>query len=420
MLLFARGSPTTALSTSDLKAGVLSVLEALGPRSRVLVLPPDITRFHSRAGELTRYVWERLGDRVAAILPALGTHAAMRGDEIQRMFVNIPPSLFRVHDFRHDAITVGTIADDTVAGFTGNRCRFEWPAQVNRLLVDGGFDCILSIGQVVPHEVAGMANHAKNIFVGTGGAAGINGSHFIGALCGMERIMGRADTPVRRLFDHAGRAFIPNAPITYLLTVIDTDGTTVRGLFAGPDRECFERAAALSQSVNITLLDRPVRKAVVYLDPQEYRSAWLGNKAIYRTRMALADAGELIVLAPGVCRFGEDPAIDRFIRAYGYCGTPAVMRAVAADPALADNLGAAAHLIHGSGEGRFTVTYCPGALTKAEIEGVHFHYGELDTMAGRYDPARLSAGWNVMPDGEEIFYIPNPALGLWAERSKFR
>ena len=54
------------------------------------------------------------------------------------------------------------------------------------------------------------------------------------------------------------------------------------------------------------MLDQPLRKAVVYLDPHEFRSTWLGSKAIYRTRMALADGAELIILAPAVKEFGED------------------------------------------------------------------------------------------------------------------
>ncbi len=128
---------------------------------------------------------------------------------------------------------------------------------------------------------------------------------------------------------------------------------------------------------------------MVFLDPHEFRSTWLGNKSVYRTRMALADNAELIVLAPAVHEFGEDPTIDTLIRKYGYCGTPATLQAVKDDPALAGNLSAAAHLIHGSSEGRFTIRYCPGHLTRAEIEGAHFEYGDLAEYTAKYNPEKL-------------------------------
>ena len=125
------------------------------------------------------------------------------------------------------------------------------------------------------------------------------------------------------------------------------------------------------------------------------------------------------MLAPGVHEFGEDAAIDALIRKYGYCGTPATLEAVRQDPDLAANLSAAAHVIHGSSEGRFTIRYCPGHLTREEIESVHFEYGDLAEYGSKYDPAKLADGWNVV-DGEEIFFISNPGLGLWAYRGRFK
>jgi hypothetical protein len=192
----------------------------------------------------------------------------------------------------------------------------------------------------------------------------------------------------------------------------------VRGLFIGDDIECFHRAADLSLQVNFEMLDRPIQKAVVYLEPHEFKSTWLGNKAVYRTRMALADGGELIVLGPGIKEFGEDPAIDKVIRKYGYFGTPATLAAVEKNPDIAANLGAAAHLMHSSSEGRFTITYCPGTLTQQEIESVGFGYADLATMTARYDPCKLVNGYNTV-DGEEIFFVSNPGLGLWAHRGRF-
>jgi nickel-dependent lactate racemase len=420
-LFFSAGSETAELSPADLRRGLFQALDALGERRRVLALPPDITRHHSRAGELTRYAWEYYGGRLTDILPAIGTHTPMTGAEIGAMFGDVPRELFRVHDWREGLATLGEVPADFIREQSEGKLDFSWPAQVDRLLVEGRFDLILSLGQVVPHEVIGMANHNKNVFVGTGGADGINKSHYLGAVYGMERIMGRADTPVRRVLNYASRAFARHLPIVYVLTVVgrnDAGALAVRGLFAGDDEECFAKAAELSLKVNFIMLDRPIPKAVVYLDPTEYKSTWLGNKAVYRTRMALADGGELIVLAPGVKEFGEDAVIDRLIRKYGYAGTPAVLDAVQRNADLAGNLSAAAHLIHGSSEGRFSITYCPGHLTRQEVEGVNFRYASLDEMARRYDPARLRDGYNSV-GGEEVFYISNPALGLWADRRRF-
>jgi nickel-dependent lactate racemase len=331
--------------------------------------------------------------------------------------------LIRPHDWRNDVVTIGEVPAQFVCEATEGICNKPWPAQLNKLVWQGGHDLILSIGQVVPHEVIGMANYNKNIFVGTGGAVGINESHFIGAAYGMERMMGRANTPLRRILNYAQEHFCQHLPLVFVLTVIgprDDGSLAVRGLYIGSDVDCFEQASALSMQVNFTLLDPAPRKMVVYLDPEEFHSTWLGNKSIYRTRMAIADGGELIVLAPGVSTFGEDPEIDRLIRKYGYRHTPQIMQHVRENEDLRSNLSAAAHLIHGTSEGRFAVTYCPGKLSQAEIEGVGYRYADLQTTMQTYSPQSLRDGWNVMPDGERIYYISNPALGLWAHRSRMQ
>jgi nickel-dependent lactate racemase len=387
-----------------------------------LSIPPDYTRFHSKAGELTAYAHEYYNSNLTDILPALGTHSPMTNDQIDHMFPGVPKELFRAHDWRNDIVTLGVVPGSYISEITDGRIDYDWPAQVNKMLNEGGYDLILSIGQVVPHEVIGMANYNKNIFVGTGGSEGINKSHFIGAAYGMERIMGRANNPVRRVLNYASENFASHLPIIYVQTVIgrDSNGNLVpRGIFIGDDEEVFEMAADLSIKVNFEMVDEPLKKVVVYLDPSEFKSTWLGNKSIYRTRMALADGGELIVLAPGLKEFGEDKTIDHLIRKYGYFGTPATLKATEENQELQDNLGAAAHLIHGSSEDRFSITYCPGHLSKQEIESVNFKYAALKEMTTRYDPEKLKDGKNIMPDGEEIYYISNPAVGLWAHKDRF-
>jgi nickel-dependent lactate racemase len=421
MLYYKRGSKTEDLSARDLKDGLREALDKLGEKQKVLAIPPDFTRFHSRAGELTETAWQYYGDKMTDVLPALGTHTPMTSVQIKTMFGEMPESIFREHNWRDGLVTLGTVPGEFVNDVSGGKVDYDWPAQVDKLLVEGNFDLILSIGQVVPHEVIGMANHNKNIFVGTGGVEGINKSHFLGAAYGMENIMGRSDSPVRKVLNYASEKFSNHLPIVYVQTVVAAENgrQVVKGLFIGDGFECYELAAKLSLEVNFQMLDEPLKKAVVYLDPHEYKSTWLGNKSIYRTRMAMADGGELIVLAPGLMEFGEDPEIDRLIRKYGYIGTGKVLELVKTKDEVKDNLSAAAHLIHGSSEGRFKITYCPGNLTKEEIESVNFEYADLSEMLKIYNPEKLNDGFNTV-NGEEIFFTANPAMGLWAYKERFK
>jgi nickel-dependent lactate racemase len=421
MIYFKQGSEKTVLGSKDLEKAIFTALEKLGLRKKVLVVPPDFTRFHSRAGELTTYIHRYYKDNLKDVLPALGTHSAMTNIQIMEMFKEVPSSLFRVHDWRNDVATVGTVPGEFVSQITDNALDYSWPAQLNKLVFSGGHDLILSVGQVVPHEVIGMANYNKNLFVGTGGHEGINKSHFIGAVYGMERIMGKADNPVRSLLNYASANFTNHLPIVYVHTVIGKDAKgelVVRGLFIGDDEDVFRLASELSLKVNFNVLEDPLKKVIVYLDPSEYKSTWLGNKSIYRTRMAMADEGELIILAPGVKEFGEDREIDHLIRKYGYKGTPATLKALKNNEELNINLSAAAHLIHGSSEGRFSITYCPGHLTRQEIESVNFRYLDLKDMIKMYNPEKLKDGFNILANGEKIFYISNPALGLWTSKER--
>jgi len=423
MILSGEGSENSVLGSEDLKRSLYRALDKLGKKRNVMAIPPDITRLHSRAGELTVMIRDYYKDNLKDILPALGTHSPMTVDETALMFPGIPPSLFRAHNFRKDVVTLGSIPPSHVSEITSGAVAMPLPVQVNRLVAEGGHDLVISLGQVVPHEVAGMAGYNKNILVGTGGQETINLSHYTGAVCGMEKIMGKPHNPVRRLLNDAAAMYLSEIPLLYVQTVIgrDISGKLVtRGLFIGDDEDVFRLAAELSARVNITILDKPLKKAVVWLDPSEYRSTWLGNKSIYRTRMAMEDGAGLIVLAPGIKTFGEDGEIDRMIRKFGYKGTDAVLKFVDEDMELRSSLATAAHLIHGSTGGRFSVTYCPGKLTKNEVEAAGFGFGNLAAMMKKYDPAKLSEGFNMLPDGEEIYFISNPATGLWSTVNKLK
>ena len=294
---------------------------------------------------------------------------------------------------------------------------------VNPAVTSGGYDVVLSLGQVVPHEVVGLANYTKNVMIGVGGKPVIDRSHLLGAVYGMERVMGRADTPVRRLLDGMYRDFVePRTRVGFVLSVVEgvTDGSggtrpTLRGLYASHDGSAFEKAAALSRTVNLTDLDRPIQTCVVKLDAETYASTWLGNKAIYRTRMAMATGGRLVVLAPGVERFGENPRTDPLIARFGYHGTPRTLAAMAEHAALRAEASVAAHLIHGSGEGRFEITYAtdPAKLPAEAVRGVGFDHEDHAAAVERLGADTLAPGWNRR-ESEEVFYVPDPGIGLWS------
>jgi nickel-dependent lactate racemase len=406
---------------SELKIFLSDDIKSL---KKVLLVPPDYTRLHSGAGKITALLYLMLKEYCRVdVIPALGTHEPMSDKECFDFFgPNVPLSSIYRHDWRNDIIKIGTVPGDFISEISEGLVRDPIDIEVNKILLDKSYDLIISIGQVVPHEVIGMANYSKNILVGLGGSTVINRTHMLGAVYDMERIMGRDFSPVRKVLDYAEEYFLKDMPLQYILTVTSHEKSRVNihGLFIGRNRRLFENAVALSMEKNMTFVDRPIKKAVVYLDEREFKSTWLGNKAIYRTRMAIADGGELLVLAPGVKKFGEDADNDCLIRKYGYCGRLEVLRLVSENPDLQHNLSSAAHLIHGSSDKRFTVTYAVEKMSRQEIEGVHFQYMPLKDALVKYDVKKLNEGWNSLPDGEEIFFIGNPALGLWIDRKRFK
>lgn len=422
----AHGGNTTVITSEEKRALLQEALLKLGgiPK-RILVVPPDITRFHSNAGELTRILyalWDAANGTTFDVLPAIGTHAPMTQAEIADMYGDLPKAAFYEHNWRTGESSLLYHFGDVPAAFVREVSRdkldYSIPVAVNDRLVKGEYELIISVGQVVPHEVIGIANGFKNILVGVGGVEMINKSHFLGAVDGMERLMGRTDTSVRKVLNYAHSHYLKQLGIVYVMTVMDTDihgDRVMRGLYIGDDARTFEMAAQLSREVNMIFLDKPLNKVVVYLDPKEFRSTWLGNKAIYRTRMAMADDGELLIIAPGLREFGEDQEIDRLIRKYGYRGTPATLQAVEENTELRENLSAAAHLIHGSTEERFKVIYATEHLTQTEVESVGYEWRPVQDVLAAYNPSSLVDGFN--DDG--FFYISEPGQGLWVLRSQF-
>ncbi|MCR9295180.1 MAG: lactate racemase domain-containing protein [bacterium] len=415
-IFFRRGDSVSSLGAADFRDALQAAFDAVGDPRRVLALPPDHTRSDSRAGEITRLAHAMLGERLTDVMPALGTHAAMTEDELQYMFGDLPRNLIRVHDWQNDVATLGDVDGEFVSLATEGIYSQPWTAQVNRLLLEGGHDLILSIGQVVPHEVVGMANYNKNIFVGTGGDKGINESHYLSALYGMERIMGRCDTPLRRILNEAQDRFCGEMPLIYILTVIDSlpsGEKVVRGLFVGNSHDVFFEAGALAAQVNCFVVDRTPETVVVTMNPQKYKRTWIANKAIYRTRMLIGDRGKLVIIAPGVKQFGESSTVDGLIRKYGYRHTQQVLELVANNEDLRQNLGAAAHLIHGTSDGRFDIIYAPGELSREEIESVGYQFADWRQLTAQYRCQGLSDGFHTDELGNEFYFVNDPGLGLW-------
>ena len=420
---FSHGDRTQVINNDQKELLIQELLDCYHQPEKILVLPPDITRLPSNAGKLTQILYQnwyqrsRSSERRFDILPAIGTHSPMTPGQIEKMFGSMEEATFYDHDWRNGLQRMGQVPAKVVHELSKGKLQYDILVEINQRIVQGDYDLVLSIGQVVPHEVVGMANGFKNVLVGTGGSEMINKSHFMGAVNGIEQMLGRTDTSVRNMFNYAHQNYLKQIGIVYLMTVMgpNSSGETVmRGLYAGNDQEAFEEAANLSRQINFNLLDKPLERAVVYLDPIEFKSTWLGNKAIYRTRMAMADKGELIIIAPGLKEFGEDIEIDRLIRKYGYLGTETTLDQVKRNEELQNNLSAAAHLIHGTSESRFTITYATQHLSRSEIESVGYQWADLTKSIAKYDPRNLTDGYQT-----NFFYIGNPAQGLWALKSQF-
>jgi len=389
---------------------------------KVLLLPPDITRCHSGAGKLTEMLYKLLPKTCKVdVIPTLGQHVPHTEEENKWMFGSIPQECFLEHDWRNGCKKIGEVSADYVKEVSKGKADWPIPVEINRKVVEENYDLIINIGHVVPHEVLGFANHNKNYFIGLGGKEMICASHMMAACCGIENNLGQLITPLRACYNKAEKEYLSNLPHVYVQIVMarNQEGKLVTtGLYVGDDIETYLMAAKKSKEQNITVFDKPVKKIVAVMQANEFKSTWVANKAIYRTRMAIADGGELLIIAPGLERFGEQPEVDKIIRKYGYVGTPAVMEQYKKNADMQDLRHATAHLIHGSSEGRFSITYAPGKLTKSEIEGVNFKYADIGETLARYNPEKMLEGWNTMPDGEKVYFISSPSAGLWAYKEK--
>ena len=390
---------------------------------RVLLLPPDITRAHSGAGYITEYLYNFFTERGAEVhlIPTLGQHVPHTPEQNKWMFGNIPESLIHAHDYKNGCKALGEVPAEFVRRVTDGIVDWPMPVFINTMVMEGGWDLIMNVGHVVPHEVLGFANHNKNYIVGLGGKETLCASHMMAACCGIENNLGSLVTPLRACFNYAEEHFLSSLPDCYLMVVMrynENGNLAHSGFFAGEDVDTYLEAARLSRAQNVTIVDEPIRKMVAVMQGDEFYSTWVANKAVYRTRMAMADGGELLIIAPGLKRFGEQPEIEAIIRKYGYVGTDRVMQLWKENSDLQDFANGTAHLINGSSEGRFDITYAPGSISKSDIELVNFKYADLQETVARYNPETLKTGWNTMDGGEEVFFISTPSAGLWTTREK--
>lgn len=400
----------------------LDLLLAERPEARkILIIPPDYTRCYSYAGIITQMLYEKLEKRDGVqidVMPALGTHMPMNEEELEAFFGHVVPrENILIHHWQSDTVKLGSVPAETCSAISEGKFPEAIDVEVNHLLVDGGYELILSVGQVVPHEVVGMANYSKNLFVGVGGREMINKSHMLSAICGMEKALGVIDSPARQVYDYAQQHYIDGKiPVVYIQTVTTAEGDQVKlhGVYMGDSRKPFEEAAKLAQKLNIVHVERRAKKVIAYLDPAELKTTWVGNKGVYRTRMIIADGGELILLAPGVRAFGENEEMDKMTRKYGYTGTDHILE-LYRQGEFEGRLMSAAHLMQGSSEGRFTITYAtrPELMPREDIESVNYQWADYEETARRYNPKTLKEGWNTLPDGEEVYFVGTPALGLW-------
>lgn len=406
------------ISLAEIEQAMDQLLEQYTSLKKVLIIPPDFTRCYSMAGEITQILYKKLSSTATVhVMPALGTHMPMDEEEKEKMFAGVvPDEAILIHHWQSDTISIGSVPKDYVEEISEGLFSTDIEVEVNEKLINGGYDLILSVGQVVPHEVVGMANYSKNIFVGIGGRQMINKSHMLSAICGMEKALGVADTPARKAFDYAQDHFLKDVPLVYIQTVttVKDEHVTVNGLYIGSSRVPFEKGAALSSKLNICHVERRTKKMVAYLDPSELKTTWVGNKGIYRTRMAVEDGGELILLAPGVKAFGENEEMDQMTRTFGYKGRDYVLD-LFNKGAFENKIMSAAHLIQGSSDGRFTITYAtrPENLSKEEINSVGYEWMSYEEAAKLYNPDTLKEGWNTLENGEEIYFVKTPAVGLW-------
>ncbi|HKS08553.1 MAG TPA: lactate racemase domain-containing protein [Pyrinomonadaceae bacterium] len=343
------------LSPTILAGKVREALDVIKPGERVLAIIPDKTR-DDNTDLLFPIATEFLAQCGVAAFDALvaqGTHPPMSREQ---KLAKIGATSFagRLFDHRWDVpeelTTLGELSAETVRELTGGLIEHAVSVSINKLLAPGVYDVVVLFGATVPHEVAGFAGGAKYFFPGVAGPELTHTTHWLGALAGIENIIGEVETPTRKLIE-AAADLIP-ARVISLNSVVsrDANGELVTyALFTGDFREAFRRAAEVSRQVHIRYTDRKYQTVVALLDPH-YDEMWVGGKASYKLGAIIEDGGELIIYAPHLTKISETHGA--LIERYGYAPLEVVRDMLGASAELRENLCIAAHLVHVSYAGR--------------------------------------------------------------------
>ena len=353
------GSPEGDLSRTDLRAILEQSLLRVAPGARVLSIIPDKTR-DDNTDILFPIATEILQARQISQFDALvaqGTHVPMT-DEEKRSKIganeNSVPGLGHVYDHQwnvpEELVTIGELSAARVTELTGGLITKAVPVNLNRRLGPGVYDTVLIFSATVPHEVAGFAGGAKYLFPGVAGPDLTHATHWLGALAGIENVIGRVETPTRHMIE-AAADFVAAQIITLNSVITREEDNRLRthALFAGDFRGAFRRAAEVSREIHIKYTGRKYQRVVALLD-EHYDELWVGGKASYKLGGIIEAGGELIIYAPHLRSISETHG--RLIEKYGYAPLDRVREMVALSTELQNNLAVAAHLAHVSYAGQ--------------------------------------------------------------------
>ena len=403
------------LAVDDLRGILCQALEVIRPGERVLAIIPDKTR-DDNTHELFPIANEFLQKRGAASFDALvaqGTHPPMSAAQKLSKIGNAD---FRGSLFDHrwddpdELITLGELSVETVRELTGGLIDQAVPVSINKLLAPGIYDSVLVFGATVPHEVAGFAGGAKYFFPGVAGPELTHTTHWLGALAGIENIIGQVETPTRRLIE-AAADLIPARIISLNTVVSRNEGALVTyALFAGDIKDAFRRAAEVSRQVHIRYTGRKYKRVIALLDPH-YDELWVGGKASYKLGGIIEEGGELIIYAPHLTKLSETHG--ELIEKYGYAPLESVRDMLGVSEELRENLCIAAHLAHVAYAGRldqhgkvvprYQITMATG-LDEETCRRVNLGY--LDYRTLDYEAMRSDSDTLVVADaGRDLYQV---------------
>ena len=403
------------LTLADLTGIVQQALDVIQPGERVLAVIPDKTR-DDNTHELFPIAAEFLSERGVTSFDALvaqGTHPPMSAAQKLSKIGNADfRGLFFDHrwDKPDELIVLGELSAESVTELTGGLVAQAVPVSINKLLAPGVYDAVLVFGATVPHEVAGFAGGAKYFFPGVAGPELTHTTHWLGALAGIENIIGQVETPTRRLIEAA--ADLITARIVSLNSVVSrSDGELLTyALFTGDIRDAFRRAAEVSRQVHIRYTGRKYKRVVALLDPH-YDELWVGGKASYKLGAIIEEGGELIIYAPHLTKLSETHGA--LIEKYGYAPLESVRDMLGVSQELRENLCIAAHLAHVAYAGRldeqgrvvprYRITMATG-LDEETCRRVNLGYVDYRTLD--YESMRADPDTMVVSDaGRDLYQI---------------